>query len=141
MKIALYPGSFNPWHEGHEDVLNKAISIFDEVCILQLTNSDKGSCVPLRLQKSKPICGNITFYKYDKKLLVDVVNKFIENRDDDFCIIKGLRNAQDLEYETVQQYWNEDLGIDIPIVYFICDRNLRHISSSAIKAVQSFKKK
>lgn len=40
--IGVYPGSFNPWHEGHEDVLNKALKVFDKVIILIGYNPDKG---------------------------------------------------------------------------------------------------
>ena len=42
------------------------------------------------------------------------------------AVIRGLRNGNDLQYEMNQQYWNEDLGLKIPIVYFICDRTLAH---------------
>jgi len=49
------------------------------------------------------------------------------------AVIRGLRNGADLQYETNMQYWNEDLGLEIPVVYFICDRKLSHISSSMIR--------
>ena len=37
-KVAIYPGSFNPWHKGHEDILKKALKIFDKVLVLQGRN-------------------------------------------------------------------------------------------------------
>ena len=55
-------------------------------------------------------------------------------------IIRGLRNGHDLQYETNLLYWNEDLGLSCPIVYFICDRSLSHISSSMVKEVNKLKK-
>ena len=45
------------------------------------------------------------------------------------------------QYEQNQQYWYEDLGLTIPIVYFITDRKLGHISSTAIKAINSLRTK
>lgn len=135
MKIAVYPGSFNPWHSGHTDVLFKALKIFDEVIVAKGWNPDKPETAkdieaPFNLSSSATI-------KYYDGLLRD----FIESLPEKPCaIIKGIRNYQDLEYEKTQQYWNEDLGIDIPVVYFITDRNLSHISSSAIRALEKVKK-
>ena len=55
------------------------------------------------------------------------------------AVIRGLRDANDFEFEKKQQYWNEDLGILIPTLYIICDRKLSHISSSAIRQIEKFK--
>ena len=57
------------------------------------------------------------------------------------AIIKGLRNSADFEYEKIQQYWNEDLGMKIPTIYIISNRNLTHISSSAIRAIEKIRGK
>jgi phosphopantetheine adenylyltransferase len=76
-----------------------------------------------------------------KGLLVNFINELNEDgRWPVDGVIRGLRNGSDLQYETNQQYWNEDLGISVPTVYFICDRNLGHISSSAIRQIATFKK-
>jgi pantetheine-phosphate adenylyltransferase len=106
MKKAIYVGSFNPWHKGHQDVLEKAKKIFDIV--------------------------DVKIYGKDFKGLL---SEYLKNKN--YCaIIRGLRNGYDLQYEQNQQYWYEDLGISIPIVYFITDRKLSHISSTAIREVQ-----
>jgi cytidyltransferase-like protein len=105
---ALYPGSFNPWHAGHQDVLDKARRLFGEVDVLKVTKDT----------------GLLSTYLKDKDYAV---------------IVRGLRNGQDLEFEKSCQYWYEDLGITIPIVYFITNRNLCHISSSAIRSMDGLK--
>lgn len=136
MKIAIYPGSFNPWHIGHEDVLKQALQIFDKIHIIQMTNPDK--------EPSVEIDSATLLEKYPNKLCFSFLsNRLLANLiavESSTCIIKGLRNGQDLEYETSMKYWNEDLGLKIPTCYFICNRNLRHISSSAIRQVEKFKK-
>lgn len=132
MKTAIFPGSFNPWHEGHQEVLNKALQIFDKVIIAQGYNPEK--CPPITLE-SIFNSSQISYRQYSG-LLVDFINRQPELIN---AVIKGLRNSQDLEYEKIQQYWNEDLGINIPTFYIISDRNLTHISSSAIRATEQFK--
>ena len=137
MKTAIYPGTFDPWHEGHQDVLNKALEIFDNIIVLVGTNPDKG-------QRSYPIpkfIDNVRSEEFDG-LLVDwihSVNMPIH------AIIRGLRNGKDLEDERSQQFWNEDLAKESgyylpPTCYFVTDRSLIHISSSAHRVVNKLKR-
>lgn len=78
--------------------------------------------------------GNRWEYKEFSGLLTDFVKEVGA-----IAVIKGLRNEKDFRYELEQQYWNEDLGLQIPTVYVITDRNLVHISSSAIRLVEKAK--
>jgi len=130
MKLGIYPGSFNPFHKGHEDILVKALKIFDKVIILQSKNQAglNKDFLKIAIKYDNVECG------FFKGLLVDVVKQLKPT-----AIIRGLRNGYDLQYETNLQYNNEDLGIDIPFVCFICNRNNSHISSSSIREILSFK--
>ena len=74
---------------------------------------------------------DIKTFSVSAPLLVD----FVETIPEASAIIRSLRNGDDLQYEMNQQYWNEDLGLTIPVVYFMCDRSLSHISSSAIRQI------
>lgn len=141
MKVAIYPGSFNPWHAGHADVLKKALKVFDKVIIAQGINPDKGgvSHIP-HSPPSMETYGKYGFKVQNVKystLLVDFIDAHPELEIS--AVIKGIRDGKDLDYERVQQYWNEDLGLKVPTVYFVSDRTLVHISSSAIRAVERFK--
>lgn len=142
MKKAIYPGSFNPWHQGHTDILKKALKIYDTVVVAHGFNPDKGiNAYPdfTELQREFPENLDTDYRRVWVKsfagLLVDFVNA--EKAD---AVIRGLRNGHDLQYEMNQQYWNEDLGLVVPTVYFICDRRYSHISSSAIRALNEAKK-
>ena len=132
MSLAIYPGSFNPWHKGHKDILEKALKCFDEVMIVILDNPDKSNPLASRVHIESDIINNIKNCKVRcfSGLLVDFVKKVKAD-----AVIRGLRNGHDLQYEMNQQYWNEDLGLEVPVVYFICDRTLSHISSSACRAM------
>jgi len=138
-KIGFYPGSFNPWHSGHEDVLRKALLVFDQVVIGVGVNSDKGineSIYPLPIADLVEKYGNrVTFTTYTGLM----VNCPTLTDKDVVAVIRGLRNGYDLQYEMNQQYWNEDLGLKIPVIFFITDRTLAHVSSSAIRSIHKVK--
>lgn len=156
MNIAIYPGSFNPWHEGHDDVLAKALNIFDKIVIAVGRNPDK----PARNDKDLNILWGQVVHAIGVEesdriqvvefegTLADFVNEYVDLEDavtefptsyDACAVIRGLRNGQDFEFEKTQQYWNEDLGLKVPTVYLISDRKLTHISSSAKRAVAKIK--
>ena len=143
MKVAVYPGSFNPWHEGHADVLTKALATFDKVIVARGFNPEKSNikddaCVNPILNRVHPpnitVVGNWEFVEFNG-LLKDFVAEVGAT-----AVIKGLRNAKDFQYELEQQYWNEDLGITVPTVYVISDRKHVHLSSSAIRMIERLKR-
>jgi pantetheine-phosphate adenylyltransferase len=133
--LGIYPGSFNPWHEGHEDILKKALLIFDKIIILQGHNPNK---IESKDNEFLKMCENYPNVEtgFFSGLLAEAVKDIKPSG-----IIRGLRNGYDLEYEINMQYWNEDLGVICPFVYFITDRKYGHISSSAIRELKGFKKR
>lgn len=144
MRIGFYPGSFNPWHQGHEDVLKKAFQIFDKVVILQLSNAGKD--VPKELTEEDIVNGKwrvnqgiLELISRPGTSIIEAAGTYILGcHTNKFAIIRGLRNERDFCDEQILNYWYEDLGIKMPIVYVIADRSLVHISSSAIRAANKF---
>lgn len=148
MKIAFYPGSFNPWHDGHNDVVEKALGIFDKVVILQLTNpgkdlpdvkeafADLTRCVDHRVELiRRPSTSIIT-------AIGDYVLMFADDLErPNFAVIRGMRNEKDFCDEQILTYWYQDLGLKMPIFHIISDRSLVHVSSSAIKAANQYTEK
>jgi pantetheine-phosphate adenylyltransferase len=148
-KIGIYPGSFNPWHNGHEDIINKAMKVFDYVVVCVMQNPDKPE------QDFEQRVNELTAYLKEntpqhiaEKLLLTVSFEplvhtiqsgvFLHPSLHEYtAVIRGLRNGHDLQYEMNNQYWNEDLGLDIPFVYFITDRSLMHYSSTALRSIQN----
>lgn len=136
MKSAIYPGSFNPIHDGHIDVIVNALQVFDRVIVARGINPDKKSLSSLDdIKKKLKQFDRVMVTSFDC-FLSDYVNAIKPD-----AVIKGLRDTNDFLYEQKQQYWNEDLGIMIPTLYIISSRDNVHLSSSAVRSVNKLKEK
>lgn len=140
-RVGLFPLTADPWHKGHRDILNKSLEVFDHVYIVIMQNPEKqlsGLSVKAAVLSSQ-LCHvkNVTVISSEKPLVNTIrdIDVLYEHDPAKFSIIRGLRNGHDLQYEMNNQYWNEDVGVKIPFVYFITDRSLAHVSSSAIRSV------
>jgi len=136
MRTALYPGTFAPWHEGHQDVLNKTLMAFDRVILARGINPDKTVHLIWHTDLND-------MFKDNPNVDVLEYSNFLHEAAKDFkvdAIIRGIRTGNDLDYERIQQYNLEDLGLDVPIFYLITDRDLSHISSSTIRMIKDFKR-
>ena len=142
-KTAIYAGSFNPWHSGHEMVVNKAFCVFDKIVVAIGQNPDKPELKSVFSELQKLLSyginnGSIELVTF-KGLLADYIQERNKTADYISANIRGMRNAQDFEYEKMQMYWNQDLKIGVPTMFFIADRDLVHVSSSAIRAIKNLK--
>lgn len=127
--IAVFAGSFNPFHKGHYNILQKAERIFDKVIIAFGQNPEKGK----RGYKIPDSLKNRQLESYDG-LLTD----FIEKLDHEVVVIRGLRNSTDFDYEQNQYRYIQELMPDIRIVNIFCDKEFEHISSSGIRTLEKF---
>jgi pantetheine-phosphate adenylyltransferase len=128
LKIGIYAGSFNPFHLGHYDILQKAEKIFDKVIIAKGINPEKENDdykIDLPFHQIETFTGLLTEYAKSKSNVAD------------YYIIKGLRNGYDLDYEFNQLRWMENLTKEnINIVYIPCSNKYGHISSSGIRGLK-----
>lgn len=128
--IAVFAGSFNPFHKGHYNVLQKAEKIFDKVIVAFGRNPEKDG------RRRYPVPQSILnrqVEEYDG-LLTD----FIGTLGHDVVVIRGLRNSTDFQYEQNQYRYIQELMPGIRIVNIFCDKEYEHISSSGIRTLERF---
>ncbi|MFN5539847.1 MAG: pantetheine-phosphate adenylyltransferase [Candidatus Melainabacteria bacterium] len=135
-KIAVFPGTFNPFHVGHLSILHKAEKIFDKVIIAMGANREKSKNLSDELfDDLKKQLPNHQVEKYE-----GVLTEFINSFDYRVTVIRGLRNGSDLEYEFNLLRVLEDLNSEIDIVYIPCDRRYAHVSSSVVRQLDMLDK-
>jgi pantetheine-phosphate adenylyltransferase len=134
LKVGFYPGSFNPLHKGHMDVIRKAEDIFDKVIIGVGANPDKDvELIDKELEELKNKLNNREVVDYGG-LTTDIIDQMENSGDVEITLIRGIRNSTDLNYENDQlKFMKEIKGSDIKIMYLPCDDKYNHISSSKIR--------
>lgn len=130
-KIAIYPGSFNPFHKGHLNILEKAEKIFDKVIIARGYNpaKDNSNLYPIPIQLDNR---QVTSFQ---GLLTDYIAEFKYP----VSVIRGLRNTTDMAFEQNQYRWMQDLDPNLNMFLIFCDKEYEHISSSGIREISKFK--
>ncbi len=136
MKIAVYPGTFDPITNGHLDVIKRALKIFDRLIVLVAHHPEKNTLfsVEERLEMIKEVLKdmkNVEVDAYDG-LLVDYVKK-----KNAIAIIRGMRAVSDFEFEFQMALMNRHLYPDIEILFLFPDERYTYLSSSLIKEVIS----
>ena len=134
-KIGFYPGSFNPFHIGHYNILLKAESVFDKVIIGIGRNFDKIKNEKYQLPE-KLLSREII--KYDG-VITTVIEELAEQGE--VFVVRGLRNEYDLQYEENLRNSIKDFLPEQNFTYFFCDKEFEHISSSLIRDISSRKDK
>jgi pantetheine-phosphate adenylyltransferase len=138
--LAIYAGSFNPFHIGHLNIVEKAEKIFGEgnVLIAIGVNPEKsngGDSLARALEISDKIKRPVEVY-------TTFLHELIEKKESEgykVVLVRGLRNGDDLAYEDNQLKFINDFKKNIDVVFFRCDEEFQHISSSAIRNLQSFR--
>ena len=134
MKIAVYPGSFDPMTNGHLDILKRAASLFDHLIVGVLVNNNK-KCI------------------FSPEERVDMINEAIQDLENvrvmhfngllvDFCdkvgataVIRGLRAVSDYEYEVQMFAANYHLNHKVETVFLMSQPKYSFLSSSVVKEI------
>ena len=134
MKIAIYPGSFDPITNGHVDILQRALTIFDHVILLLAINPNKQSSYPVkdRLAMLRAVANTFP----SGKVTIDHTNgltvRYAESKGA-IALVRGLRAVPDFEYEHEIYAGNQIINSNIEMVFFMAKNNHEMISSTLIK--------
>ena len=134
MRIAVYPGSFDPMTNGHLDIIKRAANTFDKVYVAILTNSAKKPCFSLEqridwLTRATTELGNVEVDSFSG-LLVNYANQIGAS-----IIIKGLRAVSDFEYEFQMALTNRALSPNIETMFLMTNGEYSYLSSSIVKEI------
>lgn len=137
MKIAVYPGSFDPITEGHLDIIKRASNIFDELIVLVLINPEKKGLFSIEERKDliRKVTTDLNNVRVEAfhGLLVNYMKERELN-----IITKGLRAVTDFEYEFQMALMNRKLSPTIETVFMMTNAKYSYLSSSAVKQVAMF---
>lgn len=131
---AIYPGTFDPVTNGHIDVINRAVKLFDEVIVAVALNSQKAPLFSVQervdfLKESFTGLESVKVVSFDG-LIVDFARKNNVN-----IVIRGLRMLSDFEYEFQMALTNRKLADDIETIFLMPSESYSYVSSKLLKEV------
>jgi pantetheine-phosphate adenylyltransferase len=141
MRVAVYPGSFDPVTNGHLDIIRRAAGAFDRLIVAVLRNPRKSALLDLdvRVDVLRSSCA-------DTGIDVERVTvQAFEGLTVDFChasgaafIVRGLRAISDFETEMQLAHNNRRLAPDVDTVFFMTDVEHGFVSSTMVREIASF---
>jgi pantetheine-phosphate adenylyltransferase len=138
-RIALFPGSFDPFTKGHEDIVRRGIHLFDEIIIAIGYNSGKTQrYFPIDFMISK-IQGTFKDQPSIKVLTYSELTAEFAKKNEAKYLLRGLRNTTDFEYENSIAQLNKHLNNELESVFLITSPQFAAISSSIIREVHKYK--
>ena len=137
MKIAVYPGTFDPITNGHVDIIYRSAKLFDKIIVTVAVNTQKTPLFDLteRVEMIRQALGN------EEKIEVDqfegLIAEYLE-RVNASAMIRGLRAVSDFEYVFQMSLMNRKLNPDVETVFLTPAQEYIHLNSTIVKEVASF---
>ncbi len=138
-KIGIYPGSFDPITYGHLDIIQRSLSVVDELVIAVSNNKSKNHLISIDdrlnlinqsiLSLPEKVLSKIKVEKFDNLLVHYVKSKNAS------LIIRGLRAVSDFEYEFLMTGMNRSIDKDIETIFLMSSEKYHFISSRFIKEI------
>jgi pantetheine-phosphate adenylyltransferase len=133
-RVAIYPGSFDPFTNGHINIIERGIKVFDNIIVAVAHNISKKTT--FTLEERVEIIQELFKDRHDVKvdyfegLLVDYARKIKVN-----TVLRGMRTVSDFEYELQMALSNKTLYPQLDTIFMVTEGTYSHISSSLIKEI------
>ena len=137
MKIAIYPGSFDPITSGHLNIIRRASKIFDKLIVCVMVNAGKNPMFTLdeRVELIRRVTGDLSNVEVDgsNELLAEYAR-----RKGGCVIVKGLRAGSDFENEFQMAMINHKINPDLDTMFLTAEHQYMYMSSSTVKELGSY---
>lgn len=137
MKIAIYPGSFDPVTSGHLNIIRRASTIFDKLIVCVMVNAGKNPMFTLqeRVKLIRRVTGDLPNVEVDgsNELLADYAK-----RRGSCVIVKGLRAGSDFENEFQMALINHKINPELDTMFLTAEAQYMYLSSSLVKELGSY---
>ncbi|MBR4990198.1 MAG: pantetheine-phosphate adenylyltransferase [Oscillospiraceae bacterium] len=137
MKVAIYPGSFDPITSGHLNIIQRAANIFDKLIVCVMVNAGKNPM--FTLEERVDLIRRVT--KDIPNLEIHCSNQLLAEfaREQGSCVIvKGLRAVSDFENEFQMALINRKINPDLDTMFLTADKEYLYMSSSVVKELGSY---
>jgi len=134
-RVAIYPGSFNPFHSGHLSIVRQAERVFDKVIIGVAVNRQKTGTTETLETRKTDLQSRLCFHEV--AAVPGLLTDFVEQFPLPLSVVRGVRDGTDLEAELRYARFLSELRPDTSVVWIGCEAELQHLSSSAIRELES----
>ena len=137
MKIAIYPGSFDPITSGHLNIIRRAANIFDKLIVCVMVNSGKNPMFDQdeRVEMIRRVTGDLRNVEVDssRELLAEYAK-----RKGSCVIVKGLRAGSDFENEFQMALINHKINPNLDTMFLTSEHQYMYLSSSTVKELGNY---
>ena len=137
-RIALFPGFFDPFTNGHYDIVIRGLKLFDEIIVAIGQNTKKQRYFPLELMIEK-VTETFADQEHIRVITYNELTATFVRKYDARFLLRGLRNTTDFEYENSIAQVNRYLNAELESVFLITSPEFAAINSSIIREVHRYK--
>ncbi len=137
IRIAVYPGSFDPVTLGHLDIIHRASKIFDILIVAVLNNMSKDSLFTVEERKELLIQVTADLPNVQVDSFRDLLIRYMKTKNAQ-VIVRALRSVSDYEYELQLASMNRKIGGDIETLFMTSNPQYSYLSSSIVKEIAKF---
>ena len=137
MKVAIYPGSFDPITSGHLNIIRRAANIFDKLIVCVMVNGTKSPLFTQegRVQLIRNVVSDIPNVEVDSSC--DLLAEYAQQRGS-CVIVKGLRAGSDFENEFSMAIINNKINPNLDTMFLTAEHQYMYLSSSIVKELANY---